>query len=43
MREALLWPSDVWSVKELEPQQSKGLRRWILHLIDEKKETRKLG
>jgi hypothetical protein len=38
MREPLLRPSDVWSMKELEPWQLKGLKRWILNLIDEKKE-----
>jgi hypothetical protein len=37
MREPLLQPSDVWSVKELEPRQFKGLRRQLRDLIDEKK------
>jgi hypothetical protein len=36
-REPLLQPSDVWSVKELEPWQFKGLRRQLRDLIDKKK------
>jgi hypothetical protein len=36
-REPLLRPSDVWSVKELEPWQSNGLKWRILDVIDRKK------
>jgi hypothetical protein len=41
MREPLLWSSDVWSVKELEPCQSKGLKQWMLDLIKEKQKEQK--
>jgi hypothetical protein len=41
MRVPLLWPSDIWSVVELEPRQLKELRRQIVDLINEKeKETK---
>jgi hypothetical protein len=35
-KKSLLRPSDVWSMKELEPRQSKGLRRRLRDLIEEK-------
>jgi hypothetical protein len=35
----LLRPSDVWSVKELEPHQSNGLRLRVVDLIDKKKKN----
>jgi hypothetical protein len=38
MRELLLRPSDVWMEVRQEPRQPKGLKRWILDLIYEKKE-----
>jgi hypothetical protein len=37
MRELLLWPSDIWTEDREEPQQPKGLKRWIIDLIYEKK------
>jgi hypothetical protein len=39
MKELLLRPSDVWMKDRQKPQQPKGLKQWILDLIDKKKEN----
>jgi hypothetical protein len=39
MRELLFWPSNVWTEDRQEPWQPKGLRRWIIDLIYEKKKN----
>jgi hypothetical protein len=39
MRELLLRPSDVWIEDGQEPREPKGLKRWILDLIYEKKKN----
>jgi hypothetical protein len=39
MMELPLQPSDVWTTDRQEPQQPKGLKWWIVDLIDEKKKN----